>query len=182
MSHSPKQTALSEQFSPVPSPDSEVSWLDDDEQRLWRAFVAVSGGVVQEMEAALKQSSNLTFGDYEVLVHLSEAPERRLRMSDLSDRLLHSHSRVTQRVDRLTKRGFVDRERCTNDGRVTYTKLTPLGLECIEKAAPYHVVHVRHNLMSLIKPDEIPPLVAALERVAEQLRSKTTPSTNTDLA
>ena len=149
---------------------TEPRWLDDHEMRLWRAFVEVCGGVMQELDAALKADADLRLDDYEVLVHLSEAPEQRLRMTELSSRLLHSQSRVTQRVDRLAGRGLVAREKCEDDRRVTYAVLTAAGLGAIRAAAPDHVTQVRRHLLDHVTGEEREALVAALERVALHLR------------
>ena len=80
---------------------AEPNWLDDDEMRLWRSYIEVSVRLVSALDARLKAAAGVSFDDYEVLVHLSEASDRRLRMAELSDRLIHSRSRLTQRIDRL---------------------------------------------------------------------------------
>jgi DNA-binding MarR family transcriptional regulator len=149
---------------------TSTQWLDEQEMRLWRAFVEVCGGVVQELDSSLKHEANLTFDDYEVLVHLSEATDHRLRMSDLSSCLLHSQSRVTQRVDRLACRGLVTREKCTSDRRVTYAVLTNKGLRAIEEAAPGHVAQVRRHLLDLVDSAEAQVMLAVLERIVRHLR------------
>lgn len=148
---------------------NEPAWLNETEARLWRAFVRVSGGVIQELDAALKANADVSFDDYEVLVHLSEADQQRLRMSDISSRLLHSQSRVTQRVDRLTDRGLVQRERCTEDRRVTYAVLTEEGRSVIEMAAPDHVRQVRHHLVDLFEEEEVEVVLRVYDRLADRL-------------
>lgn len=157
---------------PTLGPVSEPRWLDDDEMRLWRAFVEVSGGVVQRLDVALKCDADLTLDDYEVLVHLSETHDQRLRMSDLSVRLLHSQSRVTQRVDRLARRGLVERERCTDDRRVIYAVLTDEGRKTIAMAAPDHVVQVRRWLIDRIEPEEASVMLKVYERLIDALRAE----------
>ncbi len=147
-------------------------WLNEDEMKCWRAFVEVSGGTIQLLDACLKRDGGVTFDDYEVLVHLSEADDRRLRMSDLSSRLLHSQSRVTQRIDRLVNRGWVVREKCTDDRRVTYAVLTDDGYEAIARAAPLHVVHVRHHLLDHVTPAELRVLTDVYNRLATHVREQ----------
>jgi DNA-binding MarR family transcriptional regulator len=149
---------------------TEPRWLDDDEMRLWRAFLEASGGLAQALDAALKYDAGLDLGDYEVLVHLSEAPERRLRMSDLSSHLLHSQSRVTQRIGRLSRRGLVSRRKCEMDRRVTYAVLTDAGLAALEAAAPDHVAQVRRHFLDHVSPDEQEAMISALERMVTGLR------------
>lgn len=154
-----------------PTTSDAVRWLDGDEQRLWRGFVEVSGRVIQELDHTLKTDADMTFDDYEVLVHLSEAPERRLRMSDLSERLLHSKSRLTQRIDRLARRGWVRREKCDEDRRGTFACLTDNGHAAITAAAPGHVADVRRALLDHVEPDELETLRAVFDRVAAALRT-----------
>lgn len=148
----------------------EPRWLDETEMRAWRGFIEVSGRVVQALDASLKESAEMTFDDYEVLVHLSESPERRLRMTELSERLLHSQSRLTQRVDRLVKRGWVCREKCDEDRRGTFAVLTADGFAAIEAAAPHHLADVRRLLLDHIRPDELASVADIFERIADAAR------------
>lgn len=146
-------------------------WLDQTEMRLWRAFLEANGRVIRRVNDGLKSAADLTLDDYEVLVHLSEADDRRLRMSDLSERLLHSQSRLSQRVDRLARRGYVIREKCHDDGRGTFAVLTAEGFDALTSAAPHHVTDVRAALVDLVRPDERTVLAEVLERLAEADRS-----------
>ena len=145
---------------------SEPRWLNEEEMRLFRAFLAASSGITSRLDTLLKTSSGITLDDYEVLVHLSESPDHRARMSDLSDRLLHSRSRLTQRIDRLVGRGLVERQKCDTDARGTWAVLTPEGFEALRNAAPQHVEHVREHLLAHLSEDEIPTAVEILERLA----------------
>ncbi len=147
-------------------------WLDDDEMRLWRAFVEASVGMIQLLDSGLKSRAGFTFDDYEMLVFLSEAENRRLRMSDLSSRLLHSQSRVTQRIDRLVYRGWVERQKCVEDRRVTYAVLTEAGFKAIEGAAPDHVRDVRDHLLDFVRPEDIPVLTEVYERLLNHVREQ----------
>lgn len=150
----------------------DIPWLDDKEARIWRAFLEAGGRVVNELDRALKQDAGMTFDDYEVLVLLSEADARRLRMTALSQRLVHSQSRLTQRIDRLVGRGWVRRERCPEDRRGTYAVITPEGMAEIEAAAPGHLSDVRGMLIDLIEPDEREIVADVLERVASRARDR----------
>ncbi len=148
----------------------DTRWLDELEMRAWRGFVEVSGRVVQALDASLKDRVGMTFDDYEVLVHLSEAEGRRLRMTELSQRLLHSQSRLTQRVDRLVKRGWVCREKCDEDRRGTFAVLTADGFAAIAGAAPVHVADVRQMLLDHIEPGELAQVADIFERIAAAAR------------
>ena len=145
---------------------TEPTWLDDTEMRIWRGFLAATTSVLQPIDAGLKTSSGLTLDDYEVLVHLSEEPARRLRMSELSSRLLHSRSRLTQRIDRMERRGLVAREKCEDDARGTWAVLTDDGWSEIDAAAPAHLAQVRRNLVDRIPADQREQLAALLETLA----------------
>jgi DNA-binding MarR family transcriptional regulator len=141
-------------------------WLNDDEARVWRAFVALSAGVKGNIDTMLKESSGIAIGDYEVLVHLSESPGRRLRMKQLSARTMHSRSQLSQRVDRMVSRGLVERERCEDDARGMWAVLTDVGMETIERAAPIHVKHVRELFIDLVDPELLPTLYDVFHVIA----------------
>lgn len=147
-------------------------WLDEMEQRCWRGFIETCIGTVQLLDSNLKRDAGMSFDDYEVLVHLSEAGQRRLRMTDLSSRLLHSQSRVTQRIDRLVCRGWVTREKCQEDRRVTYAVLTDDGFAAIAGAAPAHVEHVRTHLIDHLSREELDILGCVFERLGTHIRGQ----------
>ena len=147
-------------------------WLDEEEMRIWRAFIEVRGRVTTELEQSLKQNAGMTLDDYEVLVLLSEAHEQRMRMTAMSESLVHSQSRLTQRIDRLVKRGWVRREQCPEDRRGMLAVITAEGMAVIEAAAPAHVSDVRELLIDLIEPAERAVVADVLERVAASARQR----------
>lgn len=151
---------------------SEPPWLNETEMRAWRSFLEVSDRVANAISDGLKTNSELTADDYDVLVHLSEADDERLRMTELSQRLVHSQSRLTQRIDRLAKKGFVCREKCSNDRRSTFACLTPAGRSALEAAAPHHVVDVRAALIDRLSPAEHAQLATIFERIVAEMRSE----------
>jgi len=132
---------------------------------MWRAFIDASTGVLHRVEADLKADSDLSFEDYEVLVHLSEHPERRLRMTDLRERLVSSKSGLTLRVDRMSDRGLVRREQCDEDRRTIFTVLTDEGFATIKRIAPQHVRSVRRHLVDALGPADVTCMADALQRV-----------------
>jgi hypothetical protein len=83
-----------------------TDWLSDVEQRVWRRLLSVDCRLRERLDHELQADSGLTLGEYDVLVHLSEAPGRALRMSDLAERLLLSRSGLTRRIDGLVKAGW----------------------------------------------------------------------------
>ena len=90
-------------------------WLTDDEQRAWRAWIEASILLNQRLSTDLQRLHDLTLADYEILVHLSEHSERRMRMSELAEATLVSRSRLSHQVVRLVQRGFVERQECDAD-------------------------------------------------------------------
>jgi DNA-binding MarR family transcriptional regulator len=130
-------------------------WLDAEEMSFWRGFIEVTSTVLADIETALKADADIAFDDYEVLVHLSEADQRRIRMNELSELLLNSRSRLTQRVDRLAARGLVAREKCPGDKRGTFAVLTDEGFALLERVAPQHLVAVRDRLIDRLDPQQI---------------------------
>ena len=131
-----------------------------------------SAHITSQLTDSLKAAAGLTLDDYEVLVHLSEADDRRLRMTELSQQLLHSQSRSTQRVDRLVKKGLVEREKCPDDRRGTFACMTDQGMAVIEQAAPGHVDDVRRLLIDLIEPSERSVISAVFERIIDTVNDE----------
>ena len=154
-------------YMAAPAPDA-TRWLDEDEMAFWLTFLEASYAVTGSVEAELKQDAGMGFDDYDVLVHLSEAEGRRLRMSELSEQSLHSRSRLTQRVDRLVERGLVRREKCPEDRRGTFAVLTDEGFARIRDAAPGHVEAVRVALIDRLTPEELRTGTEILRRLTRR--------------
>ncbi|CAN0271340.1 unnamed protein product [Phaeothamnion confervicola] len=143
-------------------------WLSADEMRAWRNFVETMGTLLPAMEADLV-AHGLTMGDYEVLVHLSEAEHRRMRMCDLATALRLSPSGLTRRLDGLVKAKLVTRESCAADRRVMWAALTAAGWERMEEAAPTHVASVRRHFLAGLTPAMIEAIGDAFTIVRERL-------------
>ncbi len=146
-----------------------MRWLDEEEMRAWRSLVAVSSRLFEQLDAELRHEHDLSLADYEILSNLSEAPDRRLRMSQLADRALVSRSRLTHHVTRMEAEGLVTREACPTDRRGAYAVLTPAGMARVEEAAPTHVAGVRRLFVDRLPGAEVPAVAAALSEVAEPL-------------
>lgn len=145
-------------------------WLTDDEQRAWRAWIAVSLLLPDRLSRELQERADISLPDYEILVYLSEAPDRRLRMSELADRTLSSRSRLSHQVDRLSDAGLVDRQPCSDDRRGYFAVLTPRGWDFLVATAPMHVESVRKRLVDVLTPEEFAEFGRLCAKVAEQLR------------
>jgi DNA-binding MarR family transcriptional regulator len=163
--------------SPAPSPTASPTaapaaprWLEPDEQAVWRAFLDVSRLLFEQMNRQLSDEAGMSLAEYEILVQLSEAPGRRLRMSELADRVVSSRSRITHTVGRMEERGLVHREACADDGRGVLCVLTDAGFARLEATAPGHVETVRTLMFDPLDPADAEHLGAALAKVREKLR------------
>lgn len=149
----------------------EVHWLDSEEDRVWRSWIAMADLLRTQLSRDLLQETGLSGQDYGVLVNLSEAPDGRLRMSELAERLCWSKSRLSHQVARMCARGLVAREGCSSDARSTYAVLTPAGRAEIVRAAPLHVASVRQHLFDLLDERQLSALGEVTEAVVRHLRA-----------
>jgi DNA-binding MarR family transcriptional regulator len=132
----------------------------------WRAFLRAHARVTHVLDAELSAECDLPLGSYEVLLRLNDAPDRRLRMTDLADRVLLSRSGLTRLVDRLAREGMIRREACPGDARSTHAVLTDEGLAKLRSAAPVHLRGVREHLTGVLTEDELRTLGDLLGRIA----------------
>src|SRR3984893_15662052 len=130
----------------MPGTDGQPRWLNDEEQQAWRATVQLSTLLLRQLDRELT-THGLNSRDSEILVELSEAPDHRLRMTDLADATSQSRSRLSHQISRMEKRGLVRRDDCEGDKRGTFAVLTRAGFETIERVAPDHVESVRRHFI-----------------------------------
>jgi DNA-binding MarR family transcriptional regulator len=140
--------------------------LNETEQRSWRTFIESSWALHTHLEDELRAATGLSMNDYHVLVVLSEAPERRLRMGELAGRLVFSPSRVTYQISSMVRRGLVRKQSCPEDGRGQEAVLTDEGLAALEAAAPLHLITVRDSFIDRLDTEEL----AVIARVFEKVR------------
>lgn len=140
-------------------------WLDEREQAAWRSLVIVTNRLRNVLDAELLAAHRLSFADYEVFVQLSEAPGRRLRMSELAERLHLSPSGLTRRLDRLVRDGSVSREQCPSDRRGSFAVLEASGLRRLVEAAPTHVAGVRTHFLDRLSADQQAAIAGALAEI-----------------
>lgn len=138
----------------------ETRWLDADQQQVWRNWLLGVARIDSYLDADLRRSG-LDLAEYEILVSLSEAPGRQLRMSELADKVHQSRSRLTHAIARMEKAGLVERTSAPEDRRGVIARLTEAGFALLEQAAPSHVDAVRRILVDVVSPDDF----AALGRV-----------------
>lgn len=150
-------------------------WLDDDEQRAWRAYLLMQARLTAHLGRQLQRDSGLSLADYEVLVQLTEAPGGRLRPFALQERLEWEQSRLSHHLSRMSRRGLVERQECPSDARGAFVALTAAGRDAIEAAAPGHVAAVRDLFLDHLDRDEVHTLERLATRVLRRLDTDTEP-------
>ncbi|MCW6005154.1 MarR family transcriptional regulator [Micromonospora sp. CPCC 205371] len=144
---------------------SVTRWLNAEEQRTWRAFLHSSRALFDTLDRELQRDAQMPHAYYEILVRLSEAPERTMRMSELAEATSSSRSRLSHAVARLEESGWVRRRDCPTDRRGQLAVLTEHGFEVLVAAAPGHVEGVRSHLFDQLTPQQ----VSQLREISEAL-------------
>ncbi len=144
-------------------------WLNPDEQRTWRAFLAASRALMDTLDRELQRDAGMPHAYYEILVRLSEAPDRQLRMSELADATGSSRSRLSHAVARLEAAGWVRRMDCPTDRRGQIALLTDDGFATLAAAAPGHVEGVRRHLFDALSPAQVDQLRRISEALTDHL-------------
>jgi DNA-binding MarR family transcriptional regulator len=141
--------------------------LNDDEELVWRNLMRLMFTLRPMLDEDLQRACGLTSTEYSVLMHLSEAPERQLRMSELAERTNLSPSRISRVIDTMARNQLVERRPGSSDGRNTFASLTRVGLATLRKAWPHHLRSVRKRAFDHLTADEIHVLGPILARLAE---------------
>lgn len=145
---------------------SRIPTPDDPRLDAWRTFLFAHAQVRRQLERELQAEQEMSLGEYEVLLFLAYSGERRLRMSELADRMVLSRSGATRLVDRLEAAGFVERVSCDTDRRGQWAQLTRAGYERLRAASPTHLRGIGEHFLDRIPADELAALRGTLERVA----------------
>ena len=146
-------------------------WLSEEQQQVWRGWVAMSTRLPAALTRQLQEGSGLSLQDFDVLVQLTEDPDQRVRVSDLAQALGWERSRLSHHVTRMAGRGLVVREECADDGRGAFVVLTTAGRSAIEAAAPAHARTVRDLVFDGLGASEI----AALEVLTRSVLARLDP-------
>jgi DNA-binding MarR family transcriptional regulator len=146
--------------------DTQVRWLTSQEQRAWRLFLTATQILFSTVDGQLQRDSSIPHGYYEILVRLSEAEDRSLRMSQLAEASTSSKSRLSHAVARLEERGWVERLDCKTDRRGQVARLTDAGYAALEAAAPGHAEQVRRSLFDRLSDDQVEQLAAISAAIA----------------
>src|SRR5699024_11244625 len=141
------------------------------QQRLWRSIQRGMALVTDHLDRDLVAAHGLSLNEYEVMVRLSEVPDRRLRMSALAEQLVHSRSRLTHTVGRMEAKGLVSRCKADGDRRGVICSLTDEGYAHLEAAAPIHVASVRERLVDVISAEQLEVLGQSFGQLAAALEA-----------
>jgi DNA-binding MarR family transcriptional regulator len=134
---------------------STTQVLNETELGAWRVFLRAHAQITRKLEADLLAEHDLPLASYDVLLQLAESPGRRLRMTELADRVLLSRSGLTRLVDRLERERLVERAACPNDARGTHAVLTDAGLDRLRSAAPTHLRGISEHVTSRLTHEEL---------------------------
>jgi DNA-binding MarR family transcriptional regulator len=148
---------------------SKPRWLTPAEESAWRKYIVASRRLLEALDDDLSRNG-LSLSDYEILVHLSDAQGRRLRMSDLADKTILSRSRLSHRIKYMEGKGWVERHKCATDKRGTWAVMTTKGWNSIVKAAPDHVESIRKRFIDQISKADQVNIANAFEKVEDNLR------------
>ncbi|MEI7779429.1 MAG: MarR family transcriptional regulator [Actinomycetes bacterium] len=146
-----------------------AQWLSDDEQHVWRSFIAMTGLIWENLDRELQTDAGMPQSYYLILAMLSEAPNRQLRMSELALAANSSQSRLSHAASRLEQRGWITRVPAPDDGRGSLAILTDAGYEVLVAAAPGHVTAVRSALFDPLTEQQVVDLGAMCDAVLNVL-------------
>jgi DNA-binding MarR family transcriptional regulator len=148
---------------------ADFRWLTAEEQRVWRRWMTLNAQLSATLQRELQDDAGLSTQDYEVLVHLTDSPEGRMRVTDLARLMQWERSRVSHHVTRMERRRLVQRVECAEDGRGAFVVITPQGRAAIEQAAPGHVNTVRRLVFDVLSPEEVDSFGAIIDKALAQL-------------
>jgi DNA-binding MarR family transcriptional regulator len=151
--------------------DDESPWLTSKQQRVWRRWLALNAQLPAALHRHLQADSGLSLHDFDVLVHLTDSPDGKVRVSQLAKALNWERSRFSHHYKRMESRGLVEREECPDDARGAFIVLTPAGRAAIERAAPAHARVVRDLVFASLSDDDLDVVGRFTDRVLSRLRA-----------
>jgi len=152
-------------------PANEPKWLNPREMKAWRSYIIASRRLLDALDSDL-DGHDLSMADYEVLAQLSDAPDRRMRMTELAEIAMLSKSRLSHRMKVMEKAGWVRREACPEDKRGSFAVMTEKGWRAIVKAAPDHVTSVRNRFVDNLNVKDQEELAKIFDRLSTKLRDE----------
>lgn len=142
-----------------------ISRLEGAALEAWRSYLQSHASIVRALDAELQAAHGMTTRDYEVLLYLSQANDRRLPMSALAESTMLTRSGITRLVDGLVAAALIERASCPDDARVSYAKLTDAGYEKLRDAGCTHVAGIRRLFLEHYTAEEMDQLAALLSRL-----------------
>jgi DNA-binding MarR family transcriptional regulator len=139
--------------------------LEGSALEAWRSFLQSHASIMRVLDHELATRHGLTARDYDVMLYLANAEERRLAMSELAETTMLTRSGITRLVDGLVACGLVERVSCPSDARVSYARITDSGLERMRDAGQTHIEGVRRLFLSHFNDDETEQLADLLRRL-----------------
>ena len=144
-------------------------WLTQEQQRAWRVYLDATRALSDALDRQLQRDADMPHAYYEILVRLSEAPGRALRMSELAAATLSSRSRLSHAVARLEERGWVTRASCATDRRGQVATMTDAGYSVLTAAAPGHVAAVRALIVDALSEEQLTQLAAISDAIVARV-------------
>jgi DNA-binding MarR family transcriptional regulator len=154
---------------------NDVRWLEEREERAWRALQFMQMRLEGELARQLAADSGLSYPDYLVLVALTDRPDGRMRLFELAEELGWEKSRLSHQVSRMADRGLVTKEKCDSDRRGAYVVVTRQGRRVLEAAAPGHVASVRRLFVDRLTAAQLDAIGDAAENVLAALNEPAVP-------
>src|SRR5437588_9356549 len=139
--------------------------LEGSALEAWRSYLQSHASILRELDADLAAQHGMTTRDYEVLLYLAQAPDRKLAMSALAESTMLTRSGITRLVDGLVEAGLIERVSCKSDARVSYAQLTDAGYEKLREAGCTHIASIRRLFLEHFTPGEIEQLATLLSRL-----------------
>jgi DNA-binding MarR family transcriptional regulator len=134
----------------------------------WRAFLQAHARITRRLDEELRAEHDLSLAEYDALLTIANAPDRRIRMRHLADRVILSKSGVTRLIDRLVLDGLVQRDVCLSDARGAEAVLTPAGLDRLRRASRTHLRGIDEHFLAALEPDDLPAIRRSMRAVAER--------------
>jgi DNA-binding MarR family transcriptional regulator len=149
----------------------DTRWLSNTEHQAWRAYLDATRLLLRTLDQQLTRDAGMSFTDFEILVILSEAPDRRLRMRELAEAMTTTRGGATRACGRLVTAGWVRRVECEDDKRGMMAELTGEGAEKLAAVSPGHVAEVRKRMFDLLSSRDVSVLGGAFETMREHMQA-----------
>ncbi|HET9498795.1 MAG TPA: MarR family transcriptional regulator [Marmoricola sp.] len=160
---------------------AKTRWLSPEQQAEWRAYIVGTTLLLDALDRELRHAHGISLGEYEILVRLSESPDRTLRMAQIAESMRHSRSRVTHTVSRMEEAGLVERRASETDRRGVEATMTERGYALLVEAAPTHVTGVREHFVDLASDEEFAALGRVMDAVSDRLLTDHDDEAGTDI-